>query len=82
MQMPTKLALLATALVVTLGFAIGFIHWNLAGYKCFDGKGFYGAWQPVWSVGKLELRVKPWGCPVAERYDPTKWQSLSGAPVH
>jgi hypothetical protein len=76
MLMPTRIAILAAALVVALGFAIGFVHWNTNAYKCFDNKGFYGDWQTVYAVGKLELRVKQWGCVGSQRYDPAKFKPM------
>lgn len=74
--------ILATALVL-IAFLTGYFYWDKNNYACFDGKHQYGDWVVVMSVGKFELRLKPFGCAATDRYDPRTWKhGTEGAPAY
>lgn len=68
--------LVGAAGVVGLLFTVGILRWQPKPYGCFEGRGWYGDYTTVLSAGKLELRVRPYGCAPAARYDPSEWKSI------
>lgn len=75
-QIPTRLAIWLILALVGIAFLVGVFYWNKDSYKCIEGKKPYGEWVTVMAVSKFEIRVKPWGCTEAQRYDPKQFKPL------
>ncbi len=75
-MVPLRTTLILAIIIVLIGFGLGFLHWNRQPLLCFDGKRFYGEWVTVFSFGKFELRLRAYGCPKADRYDPREFKRL------
>lgn len=73
-QVPARLVFWLVVILVGIGFWAGALHWNREAYKCFEGKRFYGDWVTVLAISKFEVRVKAYGCPEKDRYDPQKFR--------
>lgn len=80
-MVPIRIVLLLVGLLVAVSFIMGFAHWRTDTYACFNGKRHYGDWFVVYSIGKLELRARAWGCPSGDRYEPAQYHSLYSVPV-
>lgn len=75
-QVPAKYVVWLIAIIIGIGFLLGILYWNKTPYKCFDGKRPYGDWVTIGSVGRLDLRVKAYGCVKSDRYDPKQFKRL------
>jgi hypothetical protein len=78
---PVRALLLLTALLIAIGFVSGHLHWNSQRPSCFNGNRWYGQWVVIYSVGKLEFRQHPYGCPKSDQYDPKQFKSTLSVPV-
>jgi hypothetical protein len=75
MLFPGKILLAGTALLLVFGFSNGLLHWNHDKVKCFQKRDWtHGDWHTWFAVGKLEFRVKDFGCDPIWKLDPDQFQ--------
>lgn len=74
-----KIVLILFALSLGFGFSMGFLHWDKSKERCMVSRNWQeGSWHTFWAVGRLEFRVRDFGCDPAFRLDPAKWEEHSG----